>query len=265
MRAYSTAAGTSALQSLSRSRHLLRLALSGYDRGLRLKNRGRRRLLIYTDSRGRNVVGRTNTHYEGSYVHDLQRSQWVLQSTSPYSHTTIVDFLNDVESLDPASFDAVVLHCGVVDFSPRPLSNIAKVKAGKRGRPEFEEMFRINAEYHANPWPVQYEGEPTINLYSPEYLRSRLLPRLQAIPNLVWISSNRFVPSWEGNYTRGRPSNIDEVVSRFDAVMLSELPRTVDLRQWSLADVRRYTIDNVHFNRAGFVRVRELLSEAIDL
>ena len=90
------------------------------------------------------------------------------------------------------------------------------MRAAKRGLPRFEALFAANARYYAAPWHTLYMGEPTISLYSPEYLNDEIIPALVTIPNLIWISSNHFVPGWEGNYTRGRPTNIEQVVQGLD-------------------------------------------------
>ena len=234
--------------------------LSGYDDILRWKSRRRPRLLVYTDSRGLNVASRlVRRHYNGSYVHRLQWRYSTDYVVSPHSHTTILDFLNYVANRKLDAYDAIIMHCGIVDFSPRPLSNVERVRAGKQGMPLFGELFAANAEYYANPWSVEYEGEPTINLYSLEYLRTTLLPSLQAIPNLIWISPNRFVAGWNGNYARGRPANIGSVVAEFEAAVKAGLPRVVDLWKWSDREVRTFTIDNIHFSRPGFKRLTALI------
>ncbi len=242
------------------ARHLAKRSLQAYDTALRAKNRRRPNVLVYTDSRGLNLAGRvTHRHYAGSYVHRLQWRYNVMYEVAPYSHTTILDFLAYAEAHDLTVFDAVVMHCGIVDFSPRPLSDIGRIRAAAIGRPGYEDMFGRNTEWHANPWPVQYAGEPTISLYSPAYLRTILLPRLQGVPNLIWINANRFVPGWEGNH-RGRPSNIEQVVSEFDQVLRPALPSVIDLRAWSLEAVQKFTLDNIHLNRAGFRQLTEMVA-----
>jgi hypothetical protein len=241
----------------------VRAALAGVDAAYRVKNRSRPNVLIYTDSRGQNLTGRLGKTGIGSYVSLLRTRYRVTQSVCPERHTTIVDFLNFARGFDLSRFDAIVLHCGIVDFSPRPLSNIARLRESKAGVPGFGELFAANAEYHADPWPVEYYGEPTINLYSPEYLRDVIAPQLQAMPQLIWINSNRILGDWTGNYTKGRPANIDEVVTSFDALMAEELPQVVDLRNWSDDEVKRWTIDNIHFTREGFHVVADAVDSAI--
>ncbi len=237
---------------LPRPRDIARATIRSYDSALRAKNHSRPRVLIYADSRGRNITAPHKTHYLGSYIHSLQRSFHVTYELTPHSHTTVVDFLNFSDTVDLTSFDRVVLHCGIVDFSPRPLSNIETVKAGKRGLPRFDGLFAANAAYHANPWETLYMGEPTISLYSQQYLSDEIIPALVAIPNLTWISSNHFVPGWEGNYARGRPTNIEQVVHGLDVQMRGAIPDVVDLSDWTPEQVRGCTVDNIHLSRRGF-------------
>jgi hypothetical protein len=248
---------------MSAVKELPRAALHGYDSALRVRNSRRPRVLIYADSRGRNITGPRKTHYLGSYIHTLQRSFHVTYSLTPHSHTTIVDFLNFADGVDLNSFDRVILHCGIVDFSPRPLSNVEKVKAAKQGLPRFDSLFTANADYYAAPWDTLYMGEPTINLYSPEYLAGEIIPELIAIPNLTWISSNHFVPGWEGNYTRGRPANIEQVVQGLDAQMRAAIPDVVDLSDWTPEQVRVRTVDNIHLSREGFREVAATLNTRV--
>jgi hypothetical protein len=242
------------------AKDITRSVFDSYDSVLRVRNHRRPRVLIYADSRGRNITGPHKTHYLGSYIHSLQRSFHVTYELTPHSHTTMVDFLNFADNVDLTSFDQVILHCGIVDFSPRPLSNIERVKAAKRGSRRFDELFAANASYYANPWETLYKGEPTISLYSPEYLSDEVIPALRTIPNLTWISSNHFVAGWEGNYTQGRPANIEQIVQGLDSQMRAAMPNLVDLSHWTPDKIRKRTVDNIHLSREGFREVTRILS-----
>lgn len=242
---------------------ITQLAYSTLDRGLQVKNRHRPRILVYTDSRGLNFTSPLGKRHYGSHVWLLQRKYHVTYAACPEKHTTILDFLRFTKHHQLDQFAAVVLHCGVVDFSPRPLSNVNFIRKYKSEIPEWERLFSANSDYHAQTLGVEYEGEPTTTLYSQEYLGSEVIPRLSQIERLVWISSNRFVAGWEGNYVRGRPANIESVVGAFDALMCSTLPNVVDLHLWSDDEVKRWTMDNVHFTRAGFGEVFREIDETI--
>ena len=228
----------------------------------RIRNRKKLRILIYSDSRGLNLVGRFGKTEQHTYVTILRQKFHCTYVLSPYSHTTIIDFLNDCSST-AADFDAVLLHCGVVDFSPRPLSNLESVQNEKRSSAIFKMVFDANQEYYSKPWPATFRGEETINLYSKDYLVSEIMPKLHGIPNLIWISSNDFVQGWDGNYLGGRPPNIQSVVRSYDETISNGLDHVIDLHAWRLENVRRLTIDNIHFTPQGFELVADLAELAI--
>ncbi|MGN6372925.1 MAG: hypothetical protein ACTHM1_08025 [Solirubrobacteraceae bacterium] len=220
-------------------------------------------MLLYTDSRGFFVAGRWGKHIFGTYAGYLSSRYSLTYSICPEKFTTIIDFLEFVERHDVTVYDAVVMHCGIVDFSPRPLSSIRAVHRTKSTSPAFARLAEIDKGYYATPFETQYMGEPTINLYSPEYLVNHIIPELRKVPNLLWVNSNRFVPGWDGNYAKGRPANIDTVVDSFDRLMLGESIPTINLKEWCAAEVQEYTIDNIHFTREGFQRLAGLIDRGI--
>jgi hypothetical protein len=194
----------------------------------------------------------------GTYAGHLAKSYCVRPIILPFRYTTLPDFLNFWER-NTQAYDAVIVHCGIVDFSPRPLSTIARMKADKLSAPGYADLFRLNAGHHNNADGAPYEGEPTTTLYSPRYLEDVIIPKLTSIKKLLWVSSSPFVPGWEGNYTRGRPIDIATRVASFEAVMRASPVHVVNLQSWSVSDVQRYTIDNVHFSPSGFDAVAAIL------
>ena len=246
-------------------RALKRAAFGAADGLYRAKNRGRPRLLVYTDSRGENLASRLGKTGYGTYVNRLRSKYQLTYALCPESHTTIVDFLNFMDKRRATAYDAVVMHCGIVDFSPRPVSGIAKLERSKADMPRFHDLFASNRAYYAQPFACEYYGERTINLYSTDFLEHQILPELMALPRLIWINANHFVPGWDGNYTRGRPANIDQVVTEFDAVMQHHLPTVIDIKgAWTPAQVQQLTIDNVHFTKAGFDKLFGLVDGAVE-
>jgi hypothetical protein len=242
---------------------LKRAAFAAADGLYRARNHSKPRLLVYTDSRGENLASRFGKTGYGTYVNRLRAKYCLTYALCPESYTTILDFLNFIDRHEAGHYDAVVMHCGIVDFSPRPLSSIAKLERSKIGALRFRELFDRNSGYYGRPFDCEYYGEPTVNIYSPEFLEREIIPQLVAIPNLIWINANHLVPGWDGNYTRGRPANLDEVVSRFDEIMEQHLTRVIDLKGWSSAQVQRFTIDNIHFTEAGFENLYTLIDEMI--
>lgn len=206
---------------------------------------------MYTDSRGHEITSPwAKKNPFSSYVGDLIREYDVSYAIAPKRHTTILDFLVDVGDR-AATFDVVVLHCGIVDFSPRPKSDLERVYRTKWGtltRFLPAEELRSNL---ASTDLGSYEGEATAPIYLPEMADRYVLPHLTAIPNLVWIGPNRILPDWRGNYHRDRPTGMT-IVETFAERFVEALPRTVDLMGWTDEEIRRFTVDNIHLSAEGF-------------
>jgi Protein of unknown function DUF115 len=247
-----------------------------------------KRVLLLTDSRG---VHKPAGSKHSIYSERLARLPGVelVSLPCPYQWTTLPDCLHLLERFSPEQFDHVILHAGIVDHSPRPLSQMLgrlyepqqvtdadTVKELLRTR-NFSKQKIVNAKKHilddlfgeaamrshfSRPFDEMYEGENTLNLYSLDMMKAALLPRLQAIPNLTFISANSFCPGWNGDYPKARPDNI-RMIEAYSQLLCAELPKVVDLHQWSTAEVKRYTCDNLHLSADGsewvFLRVQEAL------
>jgi len=215
-------------------------------------NRSAKTIFFYTDSRGHDVLGNFKGLHKGSYIEYFLKRYKVYYHICPEKYTTIADFLVFAEKIDLTKYNYVVLHCGVVDFSPRPLSNIENVKASKKGNKFFDYLFRANEQYYANPSDTIYYNEKTINLYSPLFLKEHIIAKLCKIENLVWIDSNHFVSGWEGNFKKGRPSNIEDFITGFDEIMSGAIRNVVSIKDWNEEQIKEFTIDNIHFTKKGF-------------
>jgi len=229
-------------------------ALSAVFRAL---NWRRPRLLVYTDSRGYEITRTRNKKNPfSSYAGHLIREYSVTYRIAPKRHTTILDFLDSFGDRTDR-FDAIILHCGIVDFSPRPRSNLETVYRSKwRTLSRFipgDVLERNLAQTDLG----NYEGEPTAPIYPIDAARHYVVPLLERIPNLVWIGPNRVLPSWRGNYRRDRPASM-YIVEDFTALFAEALPNVIDLRSWTDAEIQRFTVDNIHLSQEGF---RYLLSE----
>lgn len=234
------------------------------DLFFKIKNRNRYKILVYTDSRGYNVIGRLGKIPFYSYISMLQFKYNVTYKICPEKYTTILDFLNYINQSSIDNYDVIIMHCGIVDFSPRPLSNITNFKITKANTKNFDKMFADNETYYEHPFNTMYNDEPTINIYSKDYLLKNIIPKLKLFRNLIWINSNKFVENWEGNYTKGRPKNINCVVNKFDKIMKENLKNVINIRDWSSDEIKKYTIDNIHFSRYGFKKMYQLLDKEIE-
>jgi hypothetical protein len=223
----------------------------------------RKSVFIYSDSRGFDVIGKSGKNPFNSYLGFLIRKYRVTYRLCPEKHTTILDFLREIRTTDIAKYDYVILHCGVVDFSPRPISNLSFVLSSK----EHDDLMKIArdkyADYYDTPSEITYQGEKTQTLYAPEFLEAVLVPELKKIRNLIWINSNHFVSGWDGNFDKGRPLNIEEKVNLFDGILGNHLENIVDLKGWTDEEVKGFTIDNIHFRPKGFAEVYALLNNKL--
>jgi len=242
---------------------LLKLLFSIKASLYRIKNHKEVKVFLYTDSRGFDVTGKLGRIPLNSYADKLIETFNTSYYLCPEKFTTIVDFLNTIGDTWK-NYDIVIMHCGIVDFSPRPLSNIKKVKDSKIATPNFDELFKSNADYHNTILGAQYYGEDTITIYSKEYLETVIGPKLASIENLLWIDSNYFVQGWEGNYERGRPSNIQEVVSDYELILKKFVKNSLSIKDWSVGDVKKFTLDNIHFTKSGFNEIYNRLAVFIN-
>jgi len=221
------------------------------------------KIFVYSDSRGFDVCGKFGKNPFKSYLKPLIFKFNTTYFICKEKHTTISDFLVMVKDYNIERFDFVILHCGVVDFSPRPISNLEWILNSKEGNTYFDIAKSMYEDYYKYPDNVFYQNERTLNLYSPEFLRNCIIPDLLKLKKLIWISSNHFVKGWEGNYVNGRPKNIDKRVYFFESIMLKNLHNTIDLWGWKDRDVKDNTIDNIHFSKKGFKIIGQLILEKL--
>lgn len=249
------------------------------------------KILLLSDSRG--------VHRPAGASHQLYTTRLAqvpgLQVTSllcPFQWTTIPDFLHVLEAREayhPSKYDRVILHAGIVDHSPRPLQQMLSklyAPAAVTDHATVEELFRtrkfsnnkiVNRKkplldglfseaemlrHFGRPFAEEYEGDRTINLYSPQMMLERIVPRLRQIDNLLFIGSNDFARGWNGDFGKERPSNIF-MIEEYSRLLCQALPAVVNLHQWSPQEVMKFTCDNLHLSAEGsewiFLRVLEEL------
>lgn len=236
----------------------------------------KKRVLVFTDSRGQHKPAGQEHQIFGERLKSDSRLEVDL-FLCPMKWTTTLDFLEMFDEARLAAYDAVVLWTGIVDWSPRPVSsakndlydnagasNLENVGLNTRDyskkvvnnkREIFDRVFGAEAmgSYFSSPFDTLYANEKTSNMYGLDMAERHLIPRLAAIRNLVFINANRFVPGWEGDFKKGRPANISltHAYSDLFSDALAATAKIIDLRKWSLEDVKYYTCDNIHVTKAG--------------
>ena len=226
---------------------------------------GKPRLLIFTDSRGFRVdIWYCKKNPLRSYIARFARNYAVDYFICMYPHTTLIDFLYDTRNIDLISYDFIILHAGVVDFSPRPRKQAESIIRKKASR--IREVFGEQAVSEFVPFQYNelYNGQPTASLYSISMLNKYILPRMNSYgKKLVWIGVNEVLVDWQGSYSRPRPENLNVILSYQDSIDTRFSGSRVDLRSWKDDSIRRYTVDNIHLSDQGIRYLENELSQIL--
>ena len=179
----------------------------------------------------------------------------------PLEHTTTLDFLDLYNKHD--RYDHIILHTGVVDFSPRPISKLNLLIHNKK-RIYYKFFQKHSAEKHLiNHYDEKYKNdEYTNSLYSLRMAKDRILPQLHHMENLIWIGCNRVIRGWDGNYPGERPINMD-VIQHYNAQFLKNIDNTVDISKWTNDEIMKYTCDNIHLTKAGMDYIKKEIVKII--
>jgi hypothetical protein len=230
----------------------------------KIRNFRKKKIFLYTDSRGFDAPSLFRSFLWNSYVRYLISKYLVDFQIHTEKYTLLLDFVEFYRSNDLRKYDYIILHVGISDFSPRPLSNIEDLLNYKKGKAIYKKLLLEDASHRSYPTTTFYRGEKTNTLYSTKFFKENILPQIKKIDNIIWITSNKFVCGWEGNYTKGRPENIGETVSLFQDIMREELKGRVVELDWTDDEVMEYTVDNIHFTSKGFCKVFDKIVTKIE-
>lgn len=245
------------------------------------------KILIFTDSRGQHRP-KGSVHEMFPYRIAKEPGFEVELYLCPFKWTTTLDFFATFSRERLLGYDAIILYTGIVDWSPRPAGSARNdlydsqvvanegnlrlntdnygQKTVNNKKAIFDEVFgEVAMNRHlSEPFEEEYEGSRTVNMYSLEMAESSLIPRLAALPNLLFINSNRFCTDWNGDYWKARPSNI-RVTEAYSELFARTLPRNqvIDLLEWQESDVKRFTCDNLHLSEAGNEYIHERLMQRL--
>lgn len=218
----------------------------------------KKKILIYTDSRGIEITKKSNRRNPfSSYIGYFVKNYKVDYVIMPESHTTIIDFLYGWNmKYQYENYDIVIIHLGIVDFSSRPenmIKNIRQLKDTKVLK-LFENNFnQLDAIQLSD---VIYDGEYTSSLYSKYFLENYILKELKQIDNLIYIGLNKVLDNWDGNYNKKRPQNINTILD-FNSILIDSLENIIDISSWSEEEIKKYTVDNIHLSSNGFKHIKE--------
>lgn len=253
--------------------------------------------LIFTDSRGEHKATFRNKHIFTEKITRMLKDQGIVvdKMCCPFSRTTTMDFIEIIEKkiIDIDSYDKIILFTGVVEFSPRPLSNFKRcyqpenfseitferltdVKRAKgriiNNKQDFMTQFiphELLKKHLDTTYNIYYMGEDTRSLVSLDINQHVIIPYLKKIDSkLIYINSNSIVPNWEGNFILqnklGRPKNI-HIISEYSKQMQNQFTHMIDLLEWTDEEIQKYTVDNMHLTYEGSEWIFDKLSKKIKM
>jgi hypothetical protein len=219
-----------------------------------LKNSNKPKVLIYTDSRGFEISKMYNRKSPfNSYSNYFIKNYRCDVDICPEKHTTFFDFFDKINRKDLSNYKHIICHIGVVDFSPRPVSEINNIFKLKKRKiinvfgVDFYKKLIVSPHYE-----TEYLGEKTGSIIHENNI-PRIAEELNKLENLIWISCNPVINEWKGNYTRERPKNINIVNEKSKSILSNLLDKinVIDFTDFSKDDVMKYTCDNIHLSPKG--------------
>lgn len=227
-------------------------------------------LLIYTDSRGFlvNCYFCNKTPYK-SYIDALSEQYNIEYQLCPYKHTTTLDFLKFIKKRDLKKYSKILLHIGIVDYSPRPLSQMNLVY--KKKKKIANELFH-KLEMLPNYYESIYEGETTFSLYTLKYLEMILNELIQISKStpILWLGVNKIDLNWNGNYPKQRPTNIN-IILEYQNYIKNYLKENsinsidyIDIDEVNNFELYKHTIDNMHLTTDGVTFFTKIINERLN-
>ena len=252
-----------------------------------------KKILIFTDSRGEHKVSFQKDKIFSEklkdyfFQHDIECELMLC----PFSWTSTLEFIYciDQKVINKDNYDFIILYTGVVEYSPRPISNynnaLSKSKdpityeklldrERKNGRITNSKKIIINKYFDEDiiqrnkEYSIKYDNEYIKSLMSLEMNENFTIPRLQELgEKLIFINSNRCVNGWEGNYIlknpKGRPENIN-VIEEYSRQTIGKFENYIDLLKWTDEEIKEYTVDNMHLTYEGSEHIFELITSLFE-
>lgn len=235
----------------------------------RIKNKNKDKIFVFTDSRGYEVTHPWNkknpfSSYIGCLIKDYNVEYHICEESS----TTIIDFLYLYNKRIAAGhkYQHVIAHIGLVDFSPRPLNMLDKIINKKQDKIKALGL-DISVFQNRKKEKIStelYFGDHLGNLYSMEFFKKEILTKLQSIDNMIYIGCNKVLQDWNGNYWRNRPKDINILLDYNNVIEHSLHEKNkISIINWTEADIKENTVDNIHLNKNGFNIIANKLKSKI--
>jgi len=218
----------------------------------------KRKILIYTDSRGFLVdCFACYKTPRKSYIEMLHKNFRIDYQICTQKHTTIIDFLDYVSNKNLEKYAYIVLHLGIVDFSPRPMNQLKLVFHKKN---KLAQRLFPGDKMNYQQYNDLYESEKTFSLYEEQFLEKIILPELNQISKkvpIVWLGVNSVDLNWNGNYVKKRPKNINNIL-KYQGKIIKYLDTHatnityIDIDNILEFNLKKHTLDNMHLSIDGF-------------
>lgn len=223
--------------------------------------------LYFSDSRGFLVgsyVGYKN-HFRNNIVGRFHNKFAVKIEINKHSHTTLADLFYEYSIEDLNSFDFLIIHLGVVEFSPRrnidavairndKLEKLGRVKITKGSSVEKGFLQALNARTEAI-----YENDVTDSIVNAD-LYKKYMEKLQSVNvPIIALTTQTVLDDWRGNYWRARPSNMNSFLALEREFWKSVTPYVIQVPDDECL-IKKFTMDNIHPTKLGF----KYLSDEVD-
>ena len=248
------------------------------------------KILVFTDSRGEHAVNFENEIFPKKLKKNLGHLHNIDLMLCPFKWTTLMDFIflckNNIININ--YYDTIILYLGIVDFSPRNISNFDEAynnninqcvtdvntlynncKIINNKKKIFESLIDNEIlKKHINSIDTTiYKNEYTRSLVNYEIVEKYIIPFLQELDKkLIFINCNNIHPTWHGNYIKvnphGRPKNIYNITN-YNSLFKDKLSNVIDLSLWNNDNIIKYTIDNMHLTYEGSEYIYNKILELI--
>lgn len=228
----------------------------------KIKNINKKKLLVYSDSRGFNLLNKEwKSSLFNTYAWELVKKYNCTLQICKHKHTTFYDFFEYVERNKLTKDHLIICHIGVVDFSPRKQTQTKEILKSKNQK--ILNIFCKDSDVLLKPslYNEKYFEEFTSSLVDLEKVKF-ISKKLSEFSNLIWINSNPIIADWQGNYWRKRPLNMNEILKIQKNIGVKNI---IDISSWNDKMIKKYTMDNIHFNNEGMIYILNQIIKKIEV
>jgi len=208
-------------------------------------------------------------------------------------YSTVFDLLLYLDKTPHTEFDHVILQTAT-DWIPQDASRLNKLYNNEHYK---DKLLQIFPEDVLQEWSTSHscpESEtfhpswPKRAMYSVDMFHRYLLPELKKIDNLIFIGINPWPEGWKGNvYAEGglwggcrlgrfcdgsfvsmssksQTPTKWRFSSNWNKLYSDSIEHVLEVQNWDDAEVKKYSVDKVHFTKEGHYRMYELVRDKLE-